>query len=454
MLPDGCVVIALISGGADSVAMLRLLASGEFGDPERLRVLHVDHMLRGEASAEDAGFVRALCADLGVACASVAYDVAAYAAEESLNLEDAGRRVRYALADSEIDAACAALGADPALGRIAVAHTQDDRIETFLMRLTSGAGPGGLTGMRPVRGRIVRPLIDARRADVVAHLRALGQAWREDASNLDTSRSRAWVRHELVPLLESRNPSLADTLMRTIRLLAEEDDLLAEEVAAHVTALLRREGDAVTFDRKTLGALERPVLRRVLRSALIDAFPEASRIEAGHIEALAESIGVDGFARDLAFGLRAEAEYDRLRLFRTGADEPSVAPALLGLPGHAELGDGGAIDAREATPGSLAAGPERVYIDADAVTWPLVIDSPREGDRIRSLGMQGTSKLSDLLIDAKVPKRLRRSVPVVRDGSGIVWLAGVRQADAFKVTPGSARIAELVWERPEPGSGM
>ncbi|MEN6429832.1 MAG: ATP-binding protein [Coriobacteriales bacterium] len=143
MLPARCAVVALVSGGADSTALLRLLSGGGLGDLEgRLFVLHVNHLLRGTAADEDADAVRALCAEQKVPCSVVRYDVAGFAEAEGLNLEDAGRRVRYALAESELDARCADLGLPGDDGRIATGHTIDDQLETFLMRLVTGSGPG------------------------------------------------------------------------------------------------------------------------------------------------------------------------------------------------------------------------------------------------------------------------------------------------------------------------
>ncbi len=206
MLPGGAPVLALVSGGADSVCLLRLLAAGVLGETGRLSVLHVNHQLRGADADADAEFVRALCASLSVEALIVRFDVAAYAAAERLNLEDAGRRVRYRFAEEALDAACAAARVPPGRGRIAVAHTRDDRVETFLMRAITGSGAGGLSSIPYVRGRIVRPLLDCDRAEVRAYLRELGQEWREDDSNTDESRLRALVRARIVPVAEQVNP--------------------------------------------------------------------------------------------------------------------------------------------------------------------------------------------------------------------------------------------------------
>lgn len=452
MFPAGSVVLAMVSGGADSVALLRLLAADELGPLAGLSVLHVDHRLRGAESDVDASFVRALCEALGIAVRVVSCDVSAYAEAEGLNLEDAGRRVRRQLAGSELDAQCAARGVRPEAGRIAVAHSFDDRLETFLARLVSGAGGGGLRSIAPVSGRVVRPLIDARRADVIAYLRGIGQSWREDASNTDTTRERAWVRHELLPMIEKRNPAFAATAARTLSILGEEDDLLGDMAKAFAHDFSRLDHDILAFDRQLMRTISRPMARRVVREALVDVFPEASRLEFEHAEAIVDGLAEDGFARDLPFGLRAETEYDKLNISRKSVARATVAPGLLGLPGMLDLGAAGTIESRVTAPDAPPSTGDGVSIDADAVTWPLLVDSLREGDRIRPFGMTGSKKVGDLLTDEKVPRRVRGGVPIVRDGERVVWVAGVRLAEDVRVTAGTVHSAELRWHRPQAGT--
>lgn len=334
MLAEDSVVLAMVSGGADSVALLRLLAGASSAEVGSLSVLHVNHGLRAADSDADEAFVVSLCESMGVECRVVTVDVAAHAEAEGLNIEDAGRRVRYRLAEQELSIRCGAMGADDRHGRIAVAHTFDDRLETFLVRVVTGAGSGGLRSIAPVRGRIVRPLIDARRADVIAYLTGLGQDWREDASNADTARQRAWVRHDLLPVIEQRNPAFAAVAARTLAVLAEDDSLLGEMADAFAHDFARVEDGALIFDRSLVLTLSRPMARRTIRQALIAAFPEASRLEFEHTEALVDGIGDDRFARDLPFGLRAASEYGKLRISRKEDSAPFVAPGLLALPGR------------------------------------------------------------------------------------------------------------------------
>lgn len=446
MFADVSVVVVMVSGGADSVALLRLLAEGALAPGAALSVLHVNHQLRGDASDGDEAFVRSLCDTLGVTCTVVSHDVAGYAVSAGLNLEDAGRRLRYRFADEELDARCAAAGVPRSAGRIAIAHTADDRLETFLSRLVSGSGATGLISIAPVRGRVVRPLIDARRSDIVSFLDALGQDWREDATNADTSRERSWVRHVLLPVIEERAPAFEQVARRTMQVLAEDDALLQEMAEAFAHDFAHQDGGALVFNRPALRTLSHPMARRTLRTGIVRTFPDASRMEFEHLEALTTGLADDAFARDLSSGLRAVAEYDTLRISRKDSALPVLAQGLLHCPGSVDLGDAGTMQVVETT-GSVATGPDRVSIDADAVSWPLVVDGPREGDRIRPFGLEGTKKLSDLLVDVKVPQRLRAVTPVVRDSERVVWVAGVRLAEECRVTDATQRVVDIVWHR-------
>jgi len=447
MMPFDAPVLALVSGGADSVCLLRVLAAGELGPTGPLSVLHVNHQLRGDDADADAGFVRDLCDSLGVEVTIVRFDVGQYAADSGLNLEDAGRRVRYRFAEEALDAACSAARMHPERGRIAVAHTRDDRVETFLMRAITGSGAGGLSSIPYARGRIVRPMLDCDRAAVRAHLEALGQPWREDASNSDVTRLRALVRSRIVPVAEQVNPAFREALSRSIDLLAGDDALLSRLASdfSRDFAVLTPEG-RLEFDRSFMVTLDPAMARRTVRSALIGAFPEASRLDASHVEALVTGLSADSFARDLPDGLRAETEYGKLVVSRAGTEPPVLAPCLLPLPGNAALGSAGSIVAESVGLADIAGDADSVTIDAGDMRT-LVVDTARPGDRMRPLGMSGSRKLSDILTDAKVPRRLRPAVPVVRDGERVVWLAGVRMSNEYRVGPKTERAIRLTWER-------
>jgi len=260
----GETVLAALSGGADSVALLDALALLRRPRGFRLVAAHLDHRLR-PGSEEDAGFCRRLCADLGVPLRCGSADVRARAAEEGGGLEQAARRARYAFLRT--------VQREEKAAAIALAHTRDDQAETLLLRLLRGAGARGLAGMRKRRGPLVRPLLTVSRAEVLAHLQQRGLPWREDPSNRDPAHRRNRVRLELLPYLEARfNPRLRESLARTAGLLADE----AAYLAAQADALLARIGHVAedgSFVLRRAGlaqapaALAREAIRRALRQA-------------------------------------------------------------------------------------------------------------------------------------------------------------------------------------------
>jgi tRNA(Ile)-lysidine synthase len=188
------------------------------------------------------------------------------------------------------------------------------------------------------------------------------------------------------------------------------------------------------------------MMRRTVRSALLRTFPEASRLDAEHVDAIVDGIDDPRFCRDLPFGLRAESEYTVIRVSSTHERTLSVAPSLLTLPGKVDLGEAGEMLAEETEPHDVAGARDSVVIDASSI-GSLLVDGVRPGDRMQPLGMSGTRKLSDMLIDAKVPKRERSGTPVVRSGDRIAWLAGVRMSEEFRVGPQTKRAIRLSWRR-------
>lgn len=450
LLQPGDIVLAMVSGGADSVALLHLLASGQLGVEVTLVAMHVNHMLRGADADADEQFVRDLCERLGVELEVVRFDVAEYARAKKLNLEEAGREVRYNSADSELNKLCRSAGLPIDRGRIAVGHSADDRVETFMMRLVAGAGAKGLTSLRHRRGRIVRPLADLSRSAIRNYLREQGEVWREDASNTDTTRLRARIREEILPALREINPRFDEATLRTIDILTTDDHVLSGVTMLSAHQLSTFEDEVLSFDTPGMASLSIPARRRVLRWALQDHFPESSRLEFAHLETLAHAFEQDApkrFKHDLPGGLRARRRYGTISISHAERGGRALAPRLLSIPGTVELDGTGALHASVAALGDLSGNPYSIVIDGDLLGETLTVTGPVAGDRMRPLGMSGTKKVSDILIDAKVPAEKRPQVPVVRDGERIVWVAGVRMSDEYKVTAGTTRPVRLTWEQ-------
>jgi len=319
---EGAPLVVMVSGGGDSVALLHLLKElGECVHSRDITVLHINHLLRGAESDADEAFVVKLCKELGLACELRRLDAAAFAHEQGkLNLEDAGRILRYRAAEELLDRLCDDAGAKREDGRIVTAHTRDDRVETFFMRAIYGSGTGGLAGIAPRRQRIVRPLLDIDRATLREWLSENGHIWREDASNEDLERTRAFIRANIVPEAEKLRPNFRENLARTMDLVADDDRLLTTmaQSFARDFCVRHEEDELVVLDTHLLLTLDRTMLRRVIRTAIIETFADASRLEAFHIEAIISGLDAlpQKFTRDIPPALRVKVNCATLEVAR------------------------------------------------------------------------------------------------------------------------------------------
>ncbi len=298
-IPDGVSIVLAVSGGPDSSALLHGAVQLAARHGWRLTVAHLDHALRAE-SAEEAASVAAAAAGLGLPAQVRRTDVAALATSEHRSLEDAGRQARYRFLEE------VASGLGPGT-LIATAHTADDAAETILLRLGRGAGLRGLRGIPGRRGRIVRPLLHARRADLRAALDAAGIGYLIDPSNADPAHARNRVRTELLPALERLNPAAVEALNRLAGLAADDDDLLEGMAAADLLTRRDAADGSIDWHRPPSRALG----RRVLRLAIGDPSPSAERIEA-LLDAAERPRG--GVSIELGRGRRAVVKERRIRL--------------------------------------------------------------------------------------------------------------------------------------------
>jgi tRNA(Ile)-lysidine synthase len=323
----GDVLVAGVSGGADSTALALVLADLAPRLGARLAGLaHLNHQLRDAADADEA-CCRELAARLGVSFDSRRVDVAAEARRRRTSVEDAARTVRY-LFLGEIAAARGAT-------RVAVGHTRNDQAETVLLRLVRGAGPVGLAGIYPRAGQVIRPLLDVRRSEVEAWLRERGQDWREDESNQDRTIPRNKVRHEMLPrLIEAFGGGVVDVLARQAALSrddAEWFDLVATETADR---LVIEDGSIVTLEQGALGALHPAIGRRVVLEALRRA-ASGKFVGFDHVEAVL-ALGQAGSGAIDAPGQRVECRKGWLR-FEPRPPDPGREGRRRGRPvPHAE----------------------------------------------------------------------------------------------------------------------
>jgi tRNA(Ile)-lysidine synthase len=431
MLAGGERVLIGVSGGADSVALLAALVALAPSLRLDLHVLHVDHQLRPD-SARDGVFVEDLGRRLGVPVS-----VERVRVRPGGSVEEAARVARHAA----LEAAASRLGA----ARVALGHTADDQAETVLMRLLQGAGVRGLAAIPPVRGRIIRPLIRARRQEVEAALRAVGLAWLEDPTNRDPKFLRNRVRHELLPLLASGSDvDVVPALVRTAILAREATEALDAVAARDLERLGTREADgAWTLSIAALRALPAFVAPEVLRQAAARLGGTAPLRAWAH-RGLARVTGAPPPRRPFRLGgVTVSVSGDRVRL---GRALPAPLPTrALAVPGRVDLPEAGraidavVLDAARYRP-PVAAGV--AAFDADLLPSTLVVRARRAGDRFTPFG-QGERRLKTFLIGAKVPRWERGRVPIVEASGEIVWLAGVRRAATAPITERTRRVLQL-----------
>lgn len=400
---------------------------------------HLNHRLRGEAANADEAFCRAAAAALGLPIDVESADVAVRARDEGSSIEAAARAARYEF----LERAAARLEAD----RIAVGHTRDDQAETYLLRLLRGAGPRGLGGIRPRVGNIVRPLIDATRADVLEYLRAHDIPWREDESNADVGIPRNRVRHELIPFLAERfSPGIVGVLAREAAIAQEDAEWLdgaAIEIAPTIVLVNSPQHGGVRLDWRALEAAPPALARRVVRDALGAACGRAKAHGFEHVDAVM-GLGPDQSV-DLP-GVHAERRGAEIHLRAGNIEATTPFQYSLSIPGEVEVVEAGLVISADlrgtGDPGSTSQ--TAVAVSAAGLAGELKVRSRRPGDALRPIGLGGRKKLQDLLVDRKVAREERDRVPIVVDRSDrIVWVVGHAVAEDFRVTEPAAGVILL-----------
>jgi len=425
-LRAGMRVAVAVSGGADSVGLLRALVDCAAEIGLVLAVAHVHHGIRGADADKDAQFVAKLAKGLGLEFYLHRVDTPAAARKEKQTLEEAGRHLRYAwfgqlLAEGKADA-------------VATAHTLDDQAETVLHRLLRGSWTEGLGGIHPVvvsgRGVILRPILQARRAEIRLWLGQIGQAWREDASNQDTAQTRNRIRHRLLPQLAEFNPRIAEQLAHLATIARDEESWWEAELASVLPSLVlpgravRGGGRAVStrpgegsvgLELERLRGLAPAMRRRALRAA-------AEQLGCGlnfeQTERLMRMCAPDrepGAARkeQLAAELWAERTARELRLMRAvaHAEDAAPEPVAVSIPGE---GRGLGVGLRLV----LVAGGEPQQA-------PAILRAPRAGDRVRLRYSRGAKPLKEIFSRMNINADARRSWPVLEWEGQIVWMNGV-----------------------------
>ena len=469
LLPESGEIIVGVSGGADSLCLLHLLhrlcGPGKRYPGLRLRVAHLNHKLRGEAGTRDAAAVAHIAGAWGLPVTVGEIDVPALARQERRSLEDAARAARYRFLH------------EVAQGQlIAIAHHADDQVETLLLHWLRGAGLAGMVGMLPKQQDIIRPLLEVSHAETVAYCQQHRIVPMEDASNTDPHFLRNRIRHELLPLLESLNPGIRDTLLRAAGVMSVDACWIEEQVdACWPGVVIAEHANSIQLSLNELLVLPLSIQRHLLRRVTARLCAGQSPLELRHYmlieDLLHKKNSGERLALDLPHQLLVVREADQVVFERlqtaipkqplSAQEENSVA--LLPNPGRTPVPGTSWLAVAETLPAELLQEARSalsredwsavwqllpptshtVYVDADVVGSSLQVRVRRPGDRIRPLGMMHEKKVQDVLVDKHIARADRSRIPLFLCASHSVWLAGICLDDRVRLTHRTRRILRL-----------
>lgn len=439
-------VLIALSGGPDSVCLLYILKNLNEGIRLDLHALYVNHGLRPEEAVREIEFCKNLCAMLNLPFLTKCIDVKFYAKEKKLNIQEAARELRYRVFEEtarELDAQ-----------KIALGHTADDQAETLLMRLLRGTGPAGLSGIPPVRGKFIRPLIEVQRKEIEQYLGEERVDFIVDSSNLKRDYLRNEIRLSLMPRIKEINPNIIDTLSRTASIFREEERYFEILVAKALMKLMSRKTNSrIELFLSPLAAMEKIILRRTLRKAIGET-TGLRGINFIHIEDIIELVrrGKAGDRLYLPHGIRAIKDYSTLIL--TSDPPVKLDTYTMEVPGEMVLKEAGSLiratiqESQELEEKDLTSTLESrlstaAVFDADRLIFPLAVRPRKEGDFFYPLGFGKKKKIQDFFVDEKVPRDERDAIPLIVSGENIIWVIGYRGDERFKVTDETKRVLRL-----------
>ena len=408
MLRPGETVLAALSGGADSVSLLLVLQSLGY----EVRAFHLNHCLRGAESDRDEAFCRALCEKRGVPLTVVRVDIAALSQGKAV--EETARRERYAQLEKAADGC-----------KIATAHTADDNLETVLFHLVRGSGARGLAGIPPVRGNIIRPLLNAERREIEAFLRENGQDYVTDSSNLSDDYTRNRLRHSVLPVLRGINEQAAQAALRLGEQLRQDEACLGGQAEHCLQIALRADGAYLTAP---FLACHPAVQGRALREAARRAGMPMRDLAQTHIEALERLLSsADPSAQlDLPHGFTARREYERFRIEKRES-LPAAEAMALAVPFDGVWAGGNRVKLRKLEKSEVFYKTVNTFCaDCGTIDFAsLCVRARQTGDRLRLTEKGGSRTLKKLMIDRKIPAAERNGLAVIADKNGVIAVQNI-----------------------------
>lgn len=455
-LPGSTLVVA-VSGGPDSIALLGLLREVAHRNAFHIHVAHLDHGLRGQESDEDARHVQELCRRLDASVTMEKVDLVALRGRYRVSLEAAARQARYDF----LTRVARAVGASA----VALGHTADDQAETVLLHLLRGTGIRGLRGMLPLsrwRSRdgdaeaaLVRPLLGATRQETEVYCSSNDLTVRYDSSNLEERFTRNRIRHSLMPRLRGYNPSVAQALVRLAGTVAQDVAYIDQQVQVAWSSIATRQPCGIRLCRHAFNELHVSLQVHTLQRAYAEVAGEAQDLNLAQIESMRQlSEQGAGRAVSLGHGLRFFTSYQDIVLSRKGTifAWPELEPVELPVATGEVWAKGWRISLRrlaasEVAQDQIGSDPFRAYLSYAAVGDKALVRTRKPGEWFQPLGMKGSKKLKDFMIDAHIPQAWRGGVPMLVTEKGIAWVVGWRIAHWARVTPETRVVLEVTFVR-------
>lgn len=427
MAEKGDGILAAVSGGADSVCLLWILKKLSVKEGFPLAAFHLNHGLRGAEADRDEAYVKELCEKIDIPLFVVREDIRGYAREHGLSVEEAGRERRYFHLNRAAEKFHTA--------KIATAHHKDDHVETVLMNLFRGSGLRGLGGIRPVRERVIRPLLCLTREEIEAYLAENGIAWCEDSTNQELLYSRNKIRNVLLPWVKKEvNERAAEHVLGAAELAGEADEYFRMQADRIIEEHAEMEYNSVKILTKIFDEQPHIIKTYLIRTMLRMLTGSEKDISVRHIEAVCSLTGPGGAAAaDLPYGIRAVRGYERLELRRNGRNGQETD--FLDIT----------IETRVFPWDKSFEIPKNRYtkwFDYDKIEMAICVRSRQSGDYFLC-GGSSRKLLKRYFIDEKVPEEQRDHVPLLADGSHILWVIGYRISEYYKISEDTRTILEV-----------
>ena len=487
MIEPGDVVVTGVSGGADSICLLDMLYRLSKELTFRVLVVHVNHGVRKQAD-RDAAYVEELCRKRGILYYLKKVNMSAYAKDNGLSPEEAGRELRYlafeeVLKEVVIDVENRDVYAGTCMennmdyGKIAVAHNENDQAETMLFHLFRGSGIRGLSGMRPVRGQVIRPLLCLRRAQIETYLKERGLSYCTDSTNEEDIYTRNKIRHHILPYAEDEiNANAVANMAHTASILEETEQYIERQVCLVIERCVNKQDARIVLQVSALQKEDPYIIKALLLHCLEEVTERGRNITRKHLKALMELLDKGGSKElSLAEGIKAYKEYDRLCLYReAGSFEKSGEKSVsvmsqneerkeefkeisVEIPGFIEVPELGIFDFSLISVDTffnvIGKGyknkqiiPEKRYtkwFDYDKITTALLLRTRHAGDYLTIDAALGKKTIKEYMIQEKIPKMQRERMYLLADGGHILWVPGYRISQYYKVKEDTRRILQV-----------